>query len=126
MDKLQEAIKILWTAKLNLEVLTLADADGDAYFNMRARPWKNSPNDGFMLLVGGYALDDIYILTAAAYEGEQWKRLDWTRRISPPASPPHNVSQFPTTPATSEPENDGEPRFIPRSYNRSKGGDNEA
>ncbi len=109
MLTLNEAISTLWTARLNIEVILLADADGDAYFNMRARPWKNGAHDGYMLLVGGYVLEDVFVLVADAFMREDWKRLDWTRRTLPGASPETAPIQFPTQKAPKAHESHSEP-----------------
>src|SRR5215475_9146325 len=87
MKTYEDAFGELFSERLNIEALLLADADGDAYLNLRARPWKNSIRDGYMLLVGGYTFEDCLVLLAQAYESAHWLKLEWTRRIQPDRSP---------------------------------------
>ena len=110
-DQYTEAFGYLFGKRLNIEVLLLSDADGDTYLNLRARPWKNSPQDGYMLLVGGYAFDDCLVVLAEAFESARWHRLDWTARIQPPKSPPANVSSIRPPNGVSELDSPAEPRF---------------
>lgn len=116
MDDYNDAFGYLFTQRVNIEVLLLADADGLSYINLRARPWKNSPQDGYMLLVGAHMFEDALLELAEAHESGKWQRLDWTRRVGPLASPPQNVRQFPTASAPGAPEQPQEGRYVPKSY----------
>lgn len=81
MPTLNEAIELLFAERINIEVILTSDEEGYAFYNFRARPWKNSPNDGRMLLVGAPTLDQCMILLADALLASSWVPLSWTARL---------------------------------------------
>jgi hypothetical protein len=83
-----EAIETLFAEHINIELIITNDDDGYVFFNFRARPWKNSPNDGRMLLVGAPTLNECMILLADGLLGQDWTPLSWTARLHSLGSAP--------------------------------------
>jgi hypothetical protein len=119
MPPFDEAVEKLFTERLNIELLITNDEEGYVFFNFRARPWKNSPNDGRMLIVGGETLESAFILLADALEHSAWVPLDWKVRLHAPAFAPLRAEQPVPKVRHSEAESPSKDGLLPFPYTRS-------
>jgi hypothetical protein len=118
MLTIHEAVETLFAERINIEVMLTSDEEGYAFYNMRARPWKNSPNDGRMLLVGGPTLDECMVLLADALLSQSWTPLSWTARLHVLASEASAATPPPIRFRQSEAESPAEARSREFPYTR--------
>ncbi len=111
-----ESVQVLFTERINIEVLLTSDDDGYMFYNFRARPWKNSPNDGRMLLVGAPTLDECMVLLADALLSSSWVPLSWTARLHVLASEGSAAAPPPIKFRTGAPESHVGPSELGNEY----------
>ncbi len=87
MPTYDEAIELLFTERINIELLLTTDDEGYMFFNFRARPWKNSPEDGRMLIAGSFTMEDAFCQLAEELIRSHWVPLNWKMRLSAPGVP---------------------------------------
>jgi len=119
MPTYEDNIGYLFNQHLNIEVLMLATDDGDMLLNLRARPWKNSAYDGYMLLAAGFTFEDALMELAEAHRAGYWLPLDWKRRERNTHASEVPKSQPFTDQAIGASEKPQEPTFIHHPYTRS-------
>jgi hypothetical protein len=118
MNPFQDAVEALFTERINIELLITSDEEGYVFFNFRARPWKNSPNDGRMLLVGASHLEEAFVLLADALERQSWVPLDWKTRLHAPAYAPAPAERPSPRFRPNEVEKPSEDGLLPFPYTR--------
>jgi hypothetical protein len=66
--------------KVNIDLIFDWDEDRGLLINARARPWKNSANDGRMVLAAGRTVDEALLWTVRGLLNNRWIPLNWSRR----------------------------------------------
>jgi len=81
------------------------DKDGYLLFNLRATPWRNSANNGNMILVSDYNVEDALIRLAECVDRREWTPLNWRVRMNEPGSYSPGKSWALLRPAGDAPDN---------------------
>jgi hypothetical protein len=79
-DLRDDVYAYLLEEKLNLDVIFDWDETRGLLINVRARPWKNNPNDGRMVLVAGRTIDEALVWLVRGLANGRWLPLNWSRR----------------------------------------------
>lgn len=67
--------------RVNVDLIFDWDEERGLLINARIRPWKNSTNDGKMILAAGITADDALLNAVRGCLNNRWVPLVWQRRM---------------------------------------------
>lgn len=84
MQDLMDAIELLRSEQVNVQLEFTSDRDGYLLFELRILPWRNSAMQGYMILVAGQDIDDALIRGAESLRDRRWTQVNWRVHLNEP------------------------------------------
>lgn len=84
MLNLEQALEVLQSTQINIQLEFSQDKDGYVLFNLRCLPWRNTPRQGYMILVADHSLTQVLCRAAEDLESNRWSVLNWKIRLMEP------------------------------------------
>lgn len=79
-DETTKLVSIITRSKLNLELMSYSDDDGETGILARCRPYARAKNTGAMLVGYGSSVADAVKEVSDALRNNDWVELDWAWR----------------------------------------------
>lgn len=84
MYTLEDAIDLLSTSQVNLQLEFSTDKDQYLLYCLRVLPWRNNARQGYMILVADHTLTSCLIMAAEDYKADRWSILNWKIALQEP------------------------------------------
>jgi hypothetical protein len=84
MMTLDDAIGRIREEHVNLQLEFSTDKDGYLLYCLRVLPWRNSPRQGYMILVSDHTMTSCLIMAAEDLENNRWAVLNWRVQMNEP------------------------------------------
>lgn len=82
VDLREDVYALLAEGRVNIELMFTWSDESGSLITCRLRPWKNSEEDGNMILAGGRTADEALYWAGRALLNKQWINLDWRARAN--------------------------------------------